>query len=222
MMRALSRCLPVLYALLVVSCGSTTGADTAVSEMAGDTRIPSIERAATPIIAARATPALNPAAAPTLVLATAAPPSIAPAKRETPTPAAIAPVFPELAVTPRAAEEPTSVPKSAGSVAPCRRHTVAAIGYNGAEFGSSGIMANGKRVHWGAVAVDPRYIPLGTRMYISGFGKKVFVASDTGGAVKGWEIDIWFPSVKQARSFTEQRRTVTMIGGPKDRGRRCR
>jgi 3D (Asp-Asp-Asp) domain-containing protein len=222
MTRALSRGLLVSFALMVVSCGSTPGADTAVSEMAGGTPIPSVGRAATPAIAARATPAPNPAAAPTPVLATVPPPSTAPTGRETPAPAGIAPASPEPAATPGAAEEVTGVPESAGSVAACPMHEVAAVGYNGAEFGSSGVMANGKRVHWGAVAVDPRYIPLGTRMYISGFGEKVFVASDTGGAVKGWEIDIWFPSVERARSFTEQRRTVTMIGGPKERGRRCR
>lgn len=90
-------------------------------------------------------------------------------------------------------------------------YTVSATGYNGAEFGSAGYMANGQRVYWGAVAVDPRYIPLGTRMYISGFGNQVFVASDTGSAIKGWKIDIWFPSVSQALAFGRQTRTVTII-----------
>ncbi|MDQ3855945.1 MAG: 3D domain-containing protein [Chloroflexota bacterium] len=92
-----------------------------------------------------------------------------------------------------------------------RSYRVVASGYNGAEFRSTGIMANGQRVHWGAVAVDPRYIPLGTRMYISGFGGQVFVASDTGSAIKGWRIDIWFPSLAQARAFGMQGRTVTLI-----------
>lgn len=88
---------------------------------------------------------------------------------------------------------------------------VLATGYNGAEFNSSGIMADGNRVHWGAVAVDPTVIPLGTRMHISGFGNTVFVAEDTGSAIKGNRIDIWFPSVAQALQFGGQSRTVYIL-----------
>ena len=90
-------------------------------------------------------------------------------------------------------------------------YQVHATGYNGAEFNSKGIMRNGRRVHWGAVATDPRYIPLGTKMYISGFGNKVFVAEDTGNLIKGWDVDIWFPTLRQAREFGSQRRTITII-----------
>ena len=116
-----------------------------------------------------------------------------------PQPAAAQPAAPQPAVAPQPA--PASGPT----------HRVVTTGYNGAEFGSSGYMANGQRVYWGAVAVDPRYIPLGTRMYISGYGDKVFVASDTGSAIKGWKIDIWFPSVGQARAYGTQSRTITII-----------
>jgi 3D (Asp-Asp-Asp) domain-containing protein len=48
-------------------------------------------------------------------------------------------------------------------------------------------------------------------MYIQGFGEKVFVASDTGSAIKGNRIDIWFPSVQQALNFGGQSRTITLI-----------
>ncbi len=84
-------------------------------------------------------------------------------------------------------------------------------GYNGAEFNSNGIMRNGQRVYWGAVAVDPNVIPLGTRMHVSGYGDMVFVASDTGSAIKGYRLDIWFPTLQQAINFGAQRRTVTII-----------
>lgn len=86
-----------------------------------------------------------------------------------------------------------------------------ATAYNGAEFNSNGIMANGQRVYWGAVAVDPTVIPLGTRMYIEGYGNKVFVASDTGSAIKGYRIDIWYPSLQEARNFGSKQLTVTLI-----------
>ena len=48
----------------------------------------------------------------------------------------------------------------------------------------------------GVVAVDPRYIPLGTKMYIPGYG--MGLAADTGGAIKGHIIDIFVDSESEA------------------------
>lgn len=58
----------------------------------------------------------------------------------------------------------------------------------------------------GVVAVDPSVIPLGTRMTIPGYGEAI--AADTGGAVRGNVIDLWFPSLAQAMQWG--RRTVTI------------
>jgi 3D (Asp-Asp-Asp) domain-containing protein len=52
------------------------------------------------------------------------------------------------------------------------------------------ITATGKRVSYGYVAVDPRFIPLGTRMYVSGYGYAV--AEDTGGLIINTRIDLFF------------------------------
>lgn len=49
------------------------------------------------------------------------------------------------------------------------------------------------------VAVDPKVIPLGTRMYVEGWGW--VVAEDTGGAIKGKKIDIYVDSKAQALKF---------------------
>ena len=69
--------------------------------------------------------------------------------------------------------------------------------YNAASSGRSpsdpsyGVTATGVRVTYGVVAVDPAVIPLGTRMYIPGYGYGI--AADTGGAVKGYIIDLGYP-----------------------------
>ncbi|WP_174734807.1 ubiquitin-like domain-containing protein [Mesobacillus harenae] len=46
------------------------------------------------------------------------------------------------------------------------------------------------------IAVDPRVIPLGTKVYVEGYGYAV--AADTGSAVKGNKIDVFFPSKAEA------------------------
>ena len=66
--------------------------------------------------------------------------------------------------------------------------TVDATGY-----AIRGATATGLPTGWGVVAVDPSVIPLGTRMTIPGYGEGV--AADTGGAVRGAHIDLWFPTV---------------------------
>jgi 3D (Asp-Asp-Asp) domain-containing protein len=52
-----------------------------------------------------------------------------------------------------------------------------------------GKMANGEYVHAGAVAADPRVLPMGTKILIDGLG--IFTVKDTGGAIKGLRLDIW-------------------------------
>ena len=44
------------------------------------------------------------------------------------------------------------------------------------------------RTQRGIIAVDPKVIPLGTKLYIPGFG--IRIAADVGGAVKGYTVDI--------------------------------
>lgn len=61
-----------------------------------------------------------------------------------------------------------------------------------------GITRSGVKTHWGCVAVDPRIIPLGTRLVIENYEGTVFTALDTGGGIKGRWIDIWFPTDDEA------------------------
>ncbi len=55
-------------------------------------------------------------------------------------------------------------------------------------YGVNGRTYSGLRGTYGIVAVDPRVIPLGTRLFIEGYG--FAVAADTGGAIKGNRIDL--------------------------------
>jgi 3D (Asp-Asp-Asp) domain-containing protein len=93
-------------------------------------------------------------------------------------------------------------PATAASSPPTGRRqlTVSATCYE-----LSGTTATGMPVGQGVVAVDPSVIPLGTRMYIPGYGNGV--AADVGGAIKGAVIDLWMTPTQCA---AWGRRTVTI------------
>ena len=91
-----------------------------------------------------------------------------------------------------------------------RTLTMLTTGYNGAEFGGGGARtATGIRVGYGAVAVDPRVIPLGSKLYIEGYGYGF--ACDTGGAIKGNHIDLAFNSVAQANAHGKKRGVTVYV-----------
>ncbi len=69
-----------------------------------------------------------------------------------------------------------------------------------------GHTSSGLPVGWGIAAVDPSVIPLGTHFIVPGYGEAV--AADTGSAIIGARIDLWFPSLAQADAWG--RRTVTI------------
>jgi 3D (Asp-Asp-Asp) domain-containing protein len=106
-----------------------------------------------------------------------------------------------LASTTAASDASTMTPSSAAGVG-AQTVTVSATGYS-----LTGQTATGLSVGWGVVAVDPSVIPLGTHMSIPGYGEAV--AADTGGAVSGGAIDLWFPTVAQANAWG--RRMVTVV-----------
>jgi 3D (Asp-Asp-Asp) domain-containing protein len=59
------------------------------------------------------------------------------------------------------------------------------------------------------VAVDPRVIPLGTKIHIEGVGERI--AEDTGGRVKGKTLDLFLPSVQACRQFGVQHQEVHLM-----------
>jgi 3D (Asp-Asp-Asp) domain-containing protein len=84
-----------------------------------------------------------------------------------------------------------------------RTLTVVATGY-----ALPGHTSTGVPVGYGIVAVDPGVIPLGTHMTIPAYGEGV--AADTGGAVAGARIDLWFPTRAEALAWGSRTVTVTL------------
>ena len=61
----------------------------------------------------------------------------------------------------------------------------------------------------GVVAVDPQVIPLGTRLYIPGYGNAI--AGDTGGAIIGMRIDLFFEAEAEAIRFGRRKVDVYVL-----------
>ena len=74
----------------------------------------------------------------------------------------------------------------------------------------AGITAKGTVAHTGIVAADPKILPLGSRIRVSGAGaySGMYFVTDTGPKVSGRRIDIHLPSAAQAKRFG--RKTVTV------------
>ena len=79
-----------------------------------------------------------------------------------------------------------------------------ATAYSAYDPGCSGRTSTGRGLRKGIIAVDPMVIPLGTEVYIAGYGHAI--ADDQGGSIKGNVIDIAFDSHGEALRFG--RRTV--------------
>lgn len=86
---------------------------------------------------------------------------------------------------------------SPGDLQVAQTMTMYATWYNAASSGKPpthpayGITRSGRPLTKGIVATDPRVIPLGTRLYIPGYG--FAVAGDTGGGIKGKMVDLGYP-----------------------------
>jgi 3D (Asp-Asp-Asp) domain-containing protein/peptidoglycan hydrolase CwlO-like protein len=108
-----------------------------------------------------------------------------------------------------AGQQSAGLTGSAGSTVPPAppahgtKMTVSSTGYC-----IEGNTATGVPTSKGIVAVDPAVIPLGTRMYVPGYGEGV--AADTGSAVKGKMIDVWFSSCADAMAWGWKTVTITL------------
>ena len=93
---------------------------------------------------------------------------------------------------------------------------IRATAYTHTDAGCDMTTYTGTTVHKGTVAVDPRYIPYGTRMFIvSNDGEYVYgiaVAEDCGGDIKGDRMDLYFPTFDECIQFGRRVCTVYFLG----------
>ena len=89
--------------------------------------------------------------------------------------------------------------------------TVQATGYSTKQPNLSSHTATGidLRVNSRVIAVDPSIIPLGSMVEVEGMG--VYIAGDTGGAIRGNIIDIHFETVAQALNWGRRNVKVTIL-----------
>lgn len=120
------------------------------------------------------------------------------------------PVVAEQKISPEPKSEKRSEPKQRESGKVIYMNASA---YSANCAGCSGITATGINLHANpnahVVAVDPSVIPLGTHIYIEGYGE--YVAADTGGAIRGTRIDIHVPTQSAAHAFGMHKVKVTIL-----------
>ncbi|WHY67071.1 LysM peptidoglycan-binding and 3D domain-containing protein [Neobacillus sp. SuZ13] len=94
-----------------------------------------------------------------------------------------------------------------------KKITVKATAYTASCEGCSGTTATGINLKANpdkkVIAVDPSVIPLGSKVYVEGYGEAI--AGDTGGAIKGNRIDVFIPSEEDAIDFGVKQLKVTII-----------
>jgi 3D (Asp-Asp-Asp) domain-containing protein/peptidoglycan hydrolase CwlO-like protein len=111
----------------------------------------------------------------------------------------------EAADIPAAAQSRDDAPPPVYAPVGTRTLVVDAVAYH-----LPGTTASGLPVGVGVIAVDPSLIPLGTRVFVPGYGPAV--AADVGSAIKGTIIDLWMPSTAAARAWGRRTVTITVYG----------
>lgn len=93
---------------------------------------------------------------------------------------------------------------------------VEATAYSHFDEGCDMITATMTTVGMGTVAVDPRMIPYGTRMFIiSNDGQYIYgigTAEDCGGAIKGHRVDLYYPTLSECFAFGRRDCTIFFLG----------
>ncbi len=103
---------------------------------------------------------------------------------------------PTVAVSQGPIEAPPSTTESTEMVVTATAYTAYCTGCSGTTAYGIDLRANPNQK---VIAVDPRIIPLGTKVWVEGYGEAI--AGDTGGAIKGNKIDVFIPSHENAMAW---------------------
>ena len=94
-----------------------------------------------------------------------------------------------------------------------KKITVEASAYTASCRGCSGLTSTGFNLKTHPndkiIAVDPKVIPLGSKVYVEGYGYAI--AADSGGGIKGKKIDVFIPSKQKAIRFGVKRLVVSIL-----------
>ncbi|MPQ43992.1 3D domain-containing protein [Clostridium tarantellae] len=91
-------------------------------------------------------------------------------------------------------------------------YTMEATAYSGHTITATGLKPIRDPNGISTIAVDPSVIPLGSKVYIPGYGYAI--ASDTGGAIKGMKIDLFMNSESECYSFGRRNVTLHIVAYP--------
>ncbi|WP_409288624.1 LysM peptidoglycan-binding domain-containing protein [Peribacillus sp. SCS-37] len=111
------------------------------------------------------------------------------------------------------AAQPAAVKSESKPAVQGKSINVRATAYTASCEGCSGITATGVNIKDNpsakVIAVDPKVIPLGSKVYVEGYGYAT--AEDTGGAIKGNRIDVFIPEEQNALAWGSKQVKVTVI-----------
>lgn len=98
------------------------------------------------------------------------------------------------------------------SVSGKKQITCSTTAYSGGGVTSSGRKPSRVEGGLSTIAVDPTVIPMGSKVYIEGYGYAV--AADTGSGIKGNKIDLYFNSDKETRDWGRRKVQLTIVADP--------
>lgn len=109
-----------------------------------------------------------------------------------------------LMASPGSTSSTPSSPNSSSKV-----YTMTATSYSDYGYTASNTLTHRNPAGYSTIAVDPTVIPLGTKVYVSGYGYAI--AEDTGSAIQGNIIDVYLPTAAAANAWGRQTVTVTIV-----------
>jgi len=106
----------------------------------------------------------------------------------------------------QSATAPAAQPSGKTMTMTATAYTANCAGCSGVTYTGINLKANPNQK---VIAVDPRVIPLGSKVYVEGYGTAI--AGDTGGAIKGNRIDVFIPDQASAMAYGIKTVKVTIL-----------